>query len=68
MDSLSLKYRIKRKNHPTFIPGRCGEIVVKGKVVGIIGEVHPRVLENFGISVPVSGFELEVESLMKGRV
>jgi phenylalanyl-tRNA synthetase beta chain len=68
MNSIPLKYSIKRKNHPTFIPGRCGEIVVKGKSIGIIGEVHPKILENFGISVPVSGFDFYVEEVMKGRV
>ena len=29
------------ENEPRFIPGRCAEIVVDGKAVGIFGEIHP---------------------------
>ena len=45
-----------------FIPGRAGEIVVEKEnmAVGRIGEVHPLVLENFGLQVPAAAFELEI--------
>ncbi len=32
-----------------FHPGRCAVIKVDGKQVGIIGELHPKVMENYGI-------------------
>lgn len=35
--------------HPSLHPGRAAEITVKGEPVGIIGEVHPVVAEQFGI-------------------
>ena len=37
------------KEEPTFHPGRCAKIVRDGEEYGIFGEVHPKVLENYGI-------------------
>ncbi|HTY89820.1 MAG TPA: phenylalanine--tRNA ligase subunit beta [Methanocella sp.] len=49
--------------HPSFIPGRCAEICIGDKKSGIIGEVHPQVLKNWGIEMPIALFEMEVSSL-----
>ncbi|MCK5131095.1 MAG: phenylalanine--tRNA ligase subunit beta [Candidatus Sabulitectum sp.] len=46
-----------------FIPGRSAAILINGEEVGILGEFHPGVLEAWGITVPVAGFELPLESL-----
>lgn len=45
---------------PLFLEGRGAEIRVNGKSSGIVGEVHPEVLENFGINLPVAILELEL--------
>ena len=34
-----------------------------GKEVAIIGEVHPQILQNFGIEMPTSVFELNLNDL-----
>lgn len=44
-----------------FLAGRQAEISVAGKPVGAIGEMHPQVLENWGIDVPTVGFGLMLE-------
>lgn len=36
-------------NNPTFHPGRCAEFKVNGETIGILGEVHPTVANNFDI-------------------
>lgn len=46
-----------------YIPGRAAEVDADGRVVGKIGEVAPNVLETFGLRVPVSIFELNLESV-----
>ena len=46
-----------------FIPGRGAAILINGEEAGIIGEFHPAVLDAWGITVPVAGFELPLESL-----
>ncbi len=35
--------------HPSLHPGRCAEIVLDGETLGIIGEVHPDVRENYNL-------------------
>jgi phenylalanyl-tRNA synthetase beta chain len=49
--------------HPSFIPGRCGVILYNKEEVGIIGEVHPIVLSNFGIETPVVVVEFNLGKL-----
>lgn len=53
------KFRLEKKNYPFFIKGRAAELSC-GRRTGFIGEVHPEVLQNFGIEMPVAVFEIEV--------
>ncbi len=62
-NSLGLKYEIKEAEHPSFIPGRAGKVVSGKKELGIIGEVHPAVITNFEIEMPVSAFEIDLSDL-----
>ncbi len=50
---------------PFMIPGRSASVKVGGEEVGFLGEVGPDVLERFGLRVPVSAFELDLEPLVK---
>ncbi len=54
------EYAIAPIEHPTFLPGRSGEICIGERVYGLIGEVHPSVLEIWGINYPVSAFEVDI--------
>jgi len=63
MKSLELNYELIPNSNPSFIVGRVADIRVEGKVLGIIGEVHPKVLENWKLEMPVVVFELEIENL-----
>lgn len=64
MNSLEIDYQIRETDHPSFIPGRVGRVYVDGKAVAYIGEVSPKVLENWSIEQPVSCFELNLTDLM----
>jgi phenylalanyl-tRNA synthetase beta chain len=55
------KIEIKEMEHPSFIPGRVGKILIGKKEVGYIGEVHPQVLANFQLDMPVGAFELDLD-------
>jgi phenylalanyl-tRNA synthetase beta chain len=45
--------------HPAFIEGRCGSIIMEEKV-GIIGEVNPEVLLAWDLEVPAACFEVDL--------
>jgi phenylalanyl-tRNA synthetase beta chain len=51
-------------SHSSFIDGRCGQVIVNGNEIGIIGEIHPQVLVNFGLITPVACFEINIEKLL----
>jgi phenylalanyl-tRNA synthetase beta chain len=51
-------------NHPAFHPLRNGKIVVGGEEVGIFGEIHPEVINNYRIPGKVNLFEIDFEKFL----
>ncbi len=47
-------------DHPTFIDGRTAAVVIDGEEVGVVGELHPRVLVEHDLEVPVAAFEFDL--------
>jgi phenylalanyl-tRNA synthetase beta chain len=60
---LGRTYQLEPVSHPSFIEGRVGRIVIGGRDLGLIGELHPQVLENWQIAMPCTVFELVLDSL-----
>jgi len=60
---LNREYTVEEADDPRFIPGRQARLIVDGKAVGIFGELHPAVLENWDIRVPCTAGELDLEAL-----
>ena len=58
-------YIFESTEHPSFFEGRCAKIIINEQKVGIFGEIHPEVLNNFELENPVAAFELEIEKIMK---
>ncbi len=63
MDFLDIKYTIKETEHSSFIPGRVASVYVKNKEIAYIGELHPKVLNNFELELPVAALELNLTEL-----
>ncbi|MFA5524190.1 MAG: phenylalanine--tRNA ligase subunit beta [Tissierellales bacterium] len=55
---------IREKYDSTFHPGRTATITLGNHVLGIIGEVHPDVLDNFGMKERVYVAELNFELIV----
>ncbi len=60
---LNREYALRELEDPRFIPGRCAEIVSKGEPAGYFGEIHPSVLENWGIQMPITAGEIDLDLL-----
>ncbi|MGH7168251.1 MAG: phenylalanine--tRNA ligase subunit beta [Nitrospiraceae bacterium] len=60
---LDRPYTLEPISHRSFLDGRAGRIVSNGRAVGLIGELHPEVLEQWQVSMPSVVFELEVDAL-----
>ena len=49
--------------NPSYHPGRCADIVIDGKKMGVIGQIHPLVAETYGIGGEVYVAELDFTGL-----
>jgi len=58
-------WKFKKTEHPSFIKGRVAAIIIRGKPVGVVGEIHPEVLNNFQLETPTAAFEVDLETLIK---
>lgn len=63
MHLLHLECTFKHGEHPSFIKGRYALIEVGNNIVGFAGEVHPKVLLNWGLEKPVIVVELNISTL-----
>lgn len=64
---LGKEYSLEPVQHPSFLEGRAGRILVAGKSLGVIGEVHPEVLEQCQIAVPVVAFDVNLSQLTENQ-
>ncbi len=51
------------RDDPSFHPGRTAQITVNGRLLGIIGEAHPIVCENYGIQTKVYLGDIDLDLL-----
>jgi len=65
LTSVGLKYRLEEMEFGSFIAGRTGRILVQENDLGIIGEIHPQVLQNWGLENPAAAFEIDVSKMQQ---
>lgn len=58
-------YKIEPHSNPSYIEGRCAAVKAENEIVCVFGELHPQVLENFGLEEPVVAFEMVLVKSMK---
>lgn len=49
----------------SYHPGRCAVLSIGGKPFGVIGELHPKAAENYGMDCRVISFTLDVDTLFQ---
>ncbi len=57
-------YDIQRSAYPVFHPGISADFVKDGQILATFGELHPAVLDKWGIKKDVYGFLIHVPELM----
>jgi len=64
---MDIKFEIKAKDNIEnyYVEGRAAEIYFEDKKIGSIGEIHPKILKNWKIKMPVSLFELNLEGIFE---
>ena len=54
--------------HPAMHPGRCANVSVNGKVIGFVGELHPRWRQSYELAQAPMLFELELDAVLDRMV
>ncbi|MCD8340130.1 MAG: phenylalanine--tRNA ligase subunit beta [Burkholderiales bacterium] len=60
-----LKLKFKPTKHPALHPGRTATIVLDGEEIGIIGELHPKLMKHYELQKAPILFEIDVEKLLE---
>lgn len=58
LDRMQIEYSFCDSNDPAFIGGRCLGIMAGKRRIGVFGEIHPQVLNNFKLEEPVVAAEV----------
>ncbi len=66
--NFGVNWRIKEAVHPSFMEGRVGTVMVGGNAVGVLGEVHPLMLESWKLENPVAAFEITLQEIVKRKL
>ncbi len=57
---------VEKTSHRAFIQGRVAHITTSNGVTGVLGEIHPAILERYRIEYPVALAELDYTSIQPG--
>ena len=52
------------KDNPSYPPGRCAKVLVDGVEIGVFGQIHPLVAQNYGVDTELYCAELSFDALM----
>lgn len=54
-------------DNPSYHPGRCAKVYCSDECIGVFGQIHPLVAQNYGIDAELYCAELSLDALMKAR-
>jgi len=60
--------KFKSATHPALHPGRAARVLLEGREIGWLGELHPRWQQKYELPGPAVLFELDVEPLAEGDI
>lgn len=55
------------KNNPSYHPGRCAKVYIGEQCVGVFGQIHPTVAQNYGVDTELYCAEISFEALFDQR-
>lgn len=60
--------RFEKAIHPALHPGRSAQVVLDGKSIGFIGELHPRWQQKYDLPLAPVMFEVDAEELLSREI
>jgi phenylalanyl-tRNA synthetase beta chain len=65
MDAIHLSVTYAPAEHPSFHPGKCAAVLMGEKSLGVFGELHPLVQENYDFVAPVLAADFDLEAILE---
>jgi phenylalanyl-tRNA synthetase beta chain len=59
------EWSVEETNHPSFLQGRVAKISLGETDLGVVGEIHPEVLNNFELENPTGAFEIDLQKIIE---
>ena len=63
-----LQARFEAATHPAMHPGRCARVILDGRCIGHVGELHPQWRQSYELSSAPMLFELDLAAVLARRV
>ena len=54
--------------HPALHPGRSASVSIDGETIGMLGELHPNLVQKYDLGTAPVAFELRVDALIRARL
>jgi phenylalanyl-tRNA synthetase beta chain len=64
MDALHIDVTFALAEHPSFHPGKCAAVMAGDKPLGVFGELHPLVQENYDFVSTVLAADFDLEAIL----
>jgi phenylalanyl-tRNA synthetase beta chain len=64
MAALHLEVSYAAAEHPSFHPGKCASVLLGKTALGVFGELHPLVQENYDFNAPVVAADFDLETML----
>ena len=61
-----VRYEAEQEN-PSYHPGRCARVYCGGQLLGVLGQIHPHVAENYGVDCELYAAELNFPAVYACR-
>lgn len=58
---------VPQKENPSYHPGRCADLMIGDQLLGTMGQIHPKVAQNYGIDVECYVAEIDFATLFAHR-
>ena len=53
--------------NPSYHPGRCAKVYAGGKLLGVLGQIHPLAAANYGVDTEFYTAELQLDEMLTAR-
>lgn len=64
LNQLGTAFELRNTSSAPWHPGRAAEIWVGDVSIGVVGQIHPKVCEMYGITSELCGFEIDLDLLI----